>query len=114
MDSLVERRTGSETQLALDRELRFRIQVRRAKLLAQWAAGRRGLAPSQADVHSQIRAGLQMEPRGDRLIGDRVYLDMLRGGHDVPRSLVEREAERCQDVALAEVLEARSVSAAST
>jgi hypothetical protein len=106
MVPLAERRNGIEAQFSLGQELLFRARVRRAKRLAAWAAEKRRLTPFQAADYADVLVGLQMEPRGDRLIVDRVYLDMIRDGCEMPRALIEREADRLLTVAEAEILEA--------
>ncbi|UEM07451.1 DUF1476 domain-containing protein (plasmid) [Skermanella rosea] len=98
-----ERQNGIEAQFSLGQQLLFRAQVRRARRLAAWAAGKRRLTPSQAAEYADVLVGLQMEPRGNRLIVDRVFLDLVRDGCDIPRTLVEREAEHLLTLAEAEI-----------
>jgi hypothetical protein len=113
MDPFTELRNGREAMFKRDQEMWFRVQVRRARLLARWAAARRGLTPAQTEAYASGLAALQLEPAGYLRVIDRVHSDLCGHGDDLPRAVIEREAERLLEIAGGEIRAAEAEIAAS-
>lgn len=103
MDPFTELRNGREAMFKHDQETRFRIQVRRTRLLARWVAARRGLTPAQTEAYAAGLVALQLEPTGYLCVIDRMHSDLCGHGDDLPRAAIEWEAERLLEIAGKEI-----------
>ena len=112
MRAFTEVRNGREAAYSRDQEVRFRIQVRRTRLLAGWAAARRGLTPAQTEAYAAGLVALQLEPAGYLRVIDRVHADLSCDGDDLPRAAVEWEAERLLKIAGSEIRAAEAAASA--
>ena len=103
MSVLDERESAFESKFAHDEELRFRVESRRTKLVAAWAAGVMGLNPaeSQAYVHGLIAADLQEAGSDDVL--RKVTQDIAAKGIDTHGLHISRKMDELLQVAKAQI-----------
>ncbi|GEO43532.1 hypothetical protein SAE02_76800 [Skermanella aerolata] len=112
MRAFTELRNSREATYSRDQEMWFRIQVRRTRLLAGWAAARRGLTPAQTEAYAAGLVALQLEPAGYLRVIDRVQYDLSGHGDDLPRAAIEWEAERLLGIAGSEIRAAEAAASA--
>ena len=96
------REEGFEGKVHADGEQKFRLEMRRDKLFARWAAeklGRTGdaIGDYEKDV---VRADLK-EP-GDQDVLEKVRLDLQAAGVDIDEAQLKAELDRCYQDAVAE------------
>lgn len=104
MTTFDSREQAFENKFVHDQDLLFRIQIRRARLLGEWAAGRLGLSGQEADAYARsLAAENGGRPEGTGIV-DRVFRDMSAKGIDCSRHRIEREAERLIEVARGQVM----------
>ncbi|NRA30003.1 MAG: DUF1476 domain-containing protein [Parvularculaceae bacterium] len=99
MSSFDERQNRFESEFAHDQEAKFKIEARRNRLVAAWAAEKLGKSGDEAEEYAKsvIRADLQ-EP------GDNDVFEKLRG--DLPKSDVsDDEIREAMGEALAAAME---------
>ncbi len=93
MTTFDERERAFENKFQHDEDVNFRVHVRRAKLLAQWAAERMGLDRAEADAYALGLIDANLERNGHAAIVQRVCEDLSGRGLDISRHRVEREAD---------------------
>jgi hypothetical protein len=72
MTTLDERERAFEAMFAHDEEMRFRVEARRAKLLAAWACERMGLFGPEADNYAQSFMTSMVAGRGIACLAEKV------------------------------------------
>jgi hypothetical protein len=70
-----ERRRALEEKWAHDEELRFKVHVRRAKLMGLWAATEMALSPAEADAYAKTLVALDMSRGGDEEVVQKILSD---------------------------------------
>lgn len=71
-----ERRRALEEKWAHDEELRFKVHVRRAKLMGLWAAGEMALSAAEAEAYAKTLVALDMSQGGDEEVVQKVRTDL--------------------------------------
>jgi hypothetical protein len=104
MTTFDSREQAFENKFVHDLDQLFRIQVRRARLLGEWAAGRLGLSGPEADAYGRSLAEENGGRPGGAGIVDRVCRDFEAKGIDCSRHRVEREAEHLLAVARDQIM----------
>jgi len=95
MSTFDEREQAFEAKFQHDEELRFKILVRRAKLLGLWAASKMGLSGAGAEEYAQRLVEGSVNFRNEQALIDQVHADLMKGGSDISRHRVERHAAEC-------------------
>jgi hypothetical protein len=75
-----ERERAFEAMFAHDEEMRFRVEARRAKLLAAWACERMGLFGPEADNYAQSFMTSMVAGRGIACLAEKVREDLETAG----------------------------------
>ncbi len=70
-----ERRRALEEKWAHDEELRFKVHVRRAKLVGLWAAAEMALSQGEADAYAKTLVALDMSRGGDEEVVQKIHSD---------------------------------------
>ncbi|MGC8536971.1 MAG: DUF1476 domain-containing protein [Rhizomicrobium sp.] len=70
-----ERRRALEEKWAHDEELRFKVHVRRAKLMGLWAAAEMALKQAEADAYAKALVALDMSQGGDEEVLHKIQSD---------------------------------------
>ena len=89
------REEGFEAKVKADGEQKFRLEMRRDKLFARWAAAKLGKDGDAVDAYEKevVKADLQ-EPGDEDVLG-KVRLDLESAGVDISDSDLRAEFERC-------------------
>ena len=96
------REDGFEAKFKADGEQKFRLEMRRDKLFARWAAAKLGKDGDAVDAYEKdvVKADLQ-EP-GDEDVLAKVRLDLDAAGVEVTDDELRAEFDRCSKEAAAE------------
>ena len=89
------REDGFEAKVKADGEHKFRLEMRRDKLFARWAAAKLGKDGDAVEAYEKdvVRADLQ-EP-GDQDVLGKVRLDLQSAGVDISDEDLRAEFDRC-------------------
>jgi hypothetical protein len=93
-----------EARFALEEELRFKVQVRRNRLVGQWAAPRLGLAGRAADDYAHQLVELIFAPKGQGSVLDRLAADFTAAGATVSPVELHAELDRCEREARRQIM----------
>ena len=75
MTTFDDREKAFERKFALDQELKFRAESRRNKALAEWAAGRLGLAGADLDEYVKAVRRADLAEKGDEDVFRKIRKD---------------------------------------
>ncbi|MFC3072880.1 DUF1476 domain-containing protein [Shinella pollutisoli] len=94
MTSIQDRQKAFEAKFALDEELRFKAEARRAKLVGLWAAGLLGKTDAEADAYAKDVVAVDFEEAGQEDIVRKIKADfdaagVARSEDDIRVQLVE-------------------------
>jgi hypothetical protein len=94
MTSIQDRQKAFEAKFALDEELRFKAEARRAKLVGLWAAGLLGKTDAAADAYAKDVVAVDFEEAGQEDIVRKIKADfdaagVARSEDDIRVQLVE-------------------------
>src|SRR6516165_4786695 len=76
MSMFDDREKGFEAQFKHDQEFRFKVTVRRNRMLGIWAAERLGLLGDAAEAYVKHVVDAQFEPGGDKHVVQKVADDL--------------------------------------
>ena len=93
-DAFREREKAFEEKWAHDEELRFKVLVRRNRLLGLWAAGEMGLTGAAAENYAKTIIQAEVVRRDDHVVLQKIQADfkaanVLRTDHLVGRKMDE-------------------------
>jgi hypothetical protein len=96
------REEGFEAKFHAEGDQKFRLEMRRDKLFAQWVAGQLELSGDEAEEYAKtvIRADLQ-EP-GDQDVIAKVKADLAAKGIEISEAELQEELDLCAEDAAAE------------
>jgi hypothetical protein len=80
MTNLSDKEKAFENKFAHDKELEFKINARRNKLLGQWAAEKMALPGDQVDAYAKSVVLSDFEKAGDDDVFDKVKKDLFDAG----------------------------------
>lgn len=94
MTSIQDREKAFEAKFALDEELRFKAEARRAKLVGLWAAGLLGKTEAEADAYAKEVVAVDFEEAGQEDIVRKIKADfdaagVARSADDIRVQLIE-------------------------
>jgi len=99
MSNFKKREKGFESKFALDAELEFKANARRAKLVGLWAAELMGLSGDRADEYAKSVVIADFEEVGDEDVFRKLRKDLDAGGagdnisdHQIRREMEEQLA----------------------
>lgn len=83
MASFDDREKSFEQKYKHDKELEFKVNARRNKLLGLWAAGELGLAGADAEAYAKSVVLADFEKPGDEDVVDKLIADFKAKGIDM-------------------------------
>jgi hypothetical protein len=103
MTTFDEREKAYEAKLAHDEELKFKVNVRRDKLLGLWAAEKLGKAAKAAEDYANSLVAAQLEGDGDEAVFRKIRTDFDTAGvtqsdHQIRRQMQELRAVATKDI----------------
>jgi hypothetical protein len=97
--SFEKREKGFEAKWAHDEELRFKVFVRRNKLLGLWAAAEMGVTGPAADAYAKEVIAADFERAGDDDVFDKVRRDFDSHGVAISDHMIRRKMEELLETA---------------
>jgi hypothetical protein len=96
------REEGFEAKLHVEGDQKFRLEMKRDKLFAEWVAGQLELSGEECEAYktSIIKADLQ-EP-GDQDVIAKVHTDLAAQGIEISKEDLQAELDLCYEDATAE------------
>ncbi|MEX2614769.1 MAG: DUF1476 domain-containing protein [Alphaproteobacteria bacterium] len=104
MTQFNDREKAFENKLKLDKELDFKVQARRNKLLGQWAATQLGLDAASSEVYAKEVVMSDFDEPGDADVLRKVQQDLAGKGVDVSEQLIRKEMDRLMRVARDQIM----------
>lgn len=103
MTTFDERERAFEKKFALDEELRFKVTVRRNRLLGLWAAQIMGMTGSDAENYAKSVIKADFELPGDEDVVRKLYVDFAsknveQSEEKIRRTMDEMRAEAMKQV----------------
>lgn len=95
MSGLKDREKAFENKYKHDEELRFRVQVRAAKLFGLWVAAQLGLEGTEADAYAKQVVEADFEEPGINDIIRKVVKDISGKSIDLSEHRLRVEFDRC-------------------
>jgi hypothetical protein len=98
MTTFQDRERSEEAKFAHDEDMKFRIQARCNRLLAQWAADRMGLPESELESYAKAVVQADIKETGDDDVFRKVFGDLVMAGvaaqeDEVRSALTAKQAE---------------------
>jgi hypothetical protein len=84
-----------EAQFQHDEELRFKVHVRRDKLLGQWAAKRLGLTGAEAESYAKGIIMQDIEKPGEQAVIGKLSADFTARGIDMSEHRIRKHMDEC-------------------
>ncbi|MBR9972286.1 DUF1476 domain-containing protein [Magnetospirillum sulfuroxidans] len=104
MTTFDDREKGFEAKFKLDQEMQFKANVRRDKLLGLWAAEQMGISGDAALAYALSVVDAEFsEPDHDAT--HKVARDLAAKGVVIEDRLFQKEVQRCQNLAMAQLTE---------
>lgn len=96
--AMEDREKGFERKFALDEELMFKANARRAKLMGLWAAEKMGLAGAEADAYAKSVVVADLAEAGEedlfrKIRGDLDSKKVSVSDHQIRHAMEEKLAE---------------------
>ena len=104
MTMFEDRKNAFEAKFRLDQEARFKIGVRRNKLLGLWAAARMGLSSPIAEDYAKEVVAADFDRPGDDDVLEKVLADLTAKGLDVTNSQVREKMNELAGTAREQVI----------
>ena len=105
MSQFDKREKGFEEKHRRDKELSFKVQARRNRLLGLWAAEKLGLSGDDAAAYAKEVVASGFDEPGDEDVLRKVHSDLSGKGVDISEHLVRKEMDRLLDQARADLKE---------
>lgn len=94
------REEGFEAKVKADGEQKFRLEMRRDKLFARWAAEKLGKEGDAVDAYEKEVVKADLKEPGDQDVLGKVRLDLEAAGVDVGDDEFRAEFDRCYQEAV--------------
>lgn len=94
MTTFEEREKGFEAKYRHDQETRFKVTVRRNRLLGHWAAERLGLSGEDADAYAKSVVATDFEKPGDADVVEKILKDFAARGIEMSEHRLRKEIDR--------------------
>jgi len=104
-DSFKKRGSGEEAKYKNDKEVQFKIEARRNKLLGYWAAEKLGISGDDAESYAKKVVVADLEEAGYEDVVRHVSQTFRDGGVDINDEAIRSEIQRLHSVAEKEILE---------
>ena len=96
MTTMHDRERGEEAKFARDEDMHFRIHARRNRLLGQWAAGRMGLSPAEAEAYAKSVVQADFEESDEEDVVRKLLGDLVSAGVDAEEGEVRAALKSCE------------------
>ena len=93
-----------EAQYGRDQELRFRVNVRRNRLLGQWAAEEMGLTGDAAAAYATSVVESDFDRPGDADVVQKVLGDLVAKGIDIDERRLRRRMDELLETAKRQIM----------
>jgi hypothetical protein len=103
MATFDDRQKGFEQKYKHDKELEFKINARRNKLLGLWAAKELGIPDGEADAYAKTVVLADFEKPGDDDVVQKVIGDFKQKGIEMSEHRVRKHMAELLDAARAQV-----------
>jgi hypothetical protein len=90
MPKFQERKKAFEKKFALDEELRFKVTVRRNKLLGLWAAQKMGVTDAEAEDYAKTVVKADFEKPGDDDVVGKLLADFTKSSIEITEDEIRR------------------------
>lgn len=97
--SMNEREKAFENKYKHDEELRFRVEVKAAKLMGAWVGAQLGHAGEALDAYAKEVATTQMEEAGNDDVIRKVEADLKAAGKPASTHALNAKMEECMNEA---------------
>ncbi|MCB1557160.1 MAG: DUF1476 domain-containing protein [Alphaproteobacteria bacterium] len=104
MANFDDRKDAFEKKFAHDGELAFKIEARTAKLLGLWAAGKMGLAETEAQVYAKEVVAANLDEPGFDDIKRKVLFDMQAKNVEISDRVVDTELQKFHEKAREQIM----------
>lgn len=104
MASFDDRKKGFEDKYKHDKELEFKINARRNKLLGLWAAKEMGIPAAEAEAYAKSVVMADFEKPGDDDVVQKVVTDAKLKGIDMTEHRVRKHMAELLDTARQQIM----------
>lgn len=104
MATFDDRQKGFEQKYKHDKELEFKINARRNKLLGLWAAKELGIPDSEAEAYAKTVVLADFEKPGDDDVVEKIIGDFKQKGIEISEHRVRKHMAELRDAARAQVM----------
>lgn len=104
MATFDDRQKGFEQKYKHDKELEFKINARRNKLLGLWAAKELGIPDGEAEAYAKTVVLADFEKPGDDDVLQKVVGDFKQKGLEISEHRVRKHMTELMDTARAQVM----------
>ena len=104
MTSFDKREKAFEDKYKHDQELKFKVEVRRNKLLGLWAAEMLDLKGADADAYAKEVVAADFEEAGDQDLVRKVYADFQAKNIEMSEHRLHKKLEELIDVAKQQIM----------
>lgn len=103
MTQMSDREKAMENKFAHDKELEFKINARRNKLLGLWAAEKMDMAAEKRDEYAKSVVVSDLEKEGDSDVFEKVKKDLFDAGIRLTDKEIREEMHRLLGIAREQV-----------
>jgi hypothetical protein len=104
MASFEDREKGFEQKYKHDKELEFKINARRNKMLGLWAAAEMKLPPAEHEGYAKSVVMADFEKPGDQDVIDKLVADFKAKGIDLSESRLRRQMSELKEAARRQIM----------
>ncbi len=104
MTTFDEREKAFESKYQHDEELRFKVEIRRARLFGRWLAEQLGLGADAADSYARAMVDADFEEPGHEDIIRKALADIADHGADISEHRCRKRLEELLDEAKKQVM----------
>ncbi len=104
MASFDDRKKGFEEKYKHDKELEFKINARRNKLLGLWAAKELALPDSEAEAYAKSVVMVDFEKPGDDDVVEKILADFKQKGVEMSEHRLRKRMAELLDVAREQIM----------
>ena len=105
MSVLESRKKSLEEKHRRNKELDFKVQARRNKLLGVWAAEKLGLSNGAADAYVKEVIASDFDEPGDQDVLRKVHNDLQNNQVDINEHMIRREMDNFLEIARKQLTE---------
>ena len=103
MTTFDERESSFENKFKHDRELQFKVNSRRNRLLGLWAAGQLGIHGDEAEAYAKSVVAADFERPGDQDVVDKLMGDFQARSIDMSEQRLRRQMNELLSTAAAQI-----------